>query len=98
MVAGLTLIGWVQSIIPSSTQEVLVSLDLVQELNEAEELAVVYVIATCLKYIWEQRMLKKVAKPFLMRAELEAKISLLRKTRYVEAGNIMEVMLGNLGE
>ena len=50
-------------------------------------------LVTGLKYIWESRVAKKVVTPFLVRAELEAKISLLRRTRLVNTGTIMQGML-----
>ena len=70
-------------------------LQLGEDLPEVDELAVVYTIAAGLMHIWEARVLKKQITPFLVRAELEAKISLLRHTRYSEAGYRMQDMLGD---
>ena len=50
-------------------------------------------LATGLKHIWEARVSKKQITPFQVRAELEAKISLLRRTRYVGAGSKMQELL-----
>ena len=63
-------------------------------LTDVDELAAVYTIATGLLHIWEARVHRKQITPFLVRAELEAKISLLRRTRYSEAGTRMQEMLG----
>ena len=43
-------------------------------------------VATGLKFIWEARLSKKQISLFQVRAELEAKISMLRRTRHQEAG------------
>ena len=81
-VSGLTLLGWVQSILPSMSPETALCLKFDQDLNETEELAVVTILAIGLKYIWEARTCKKPAHAYKMRAEMEAKIAILRKTRY----------------
>ena len=55
-------------------------------------------IASGLELIWMNRVEKKATSIWTMRAELEARISLLRKTRkkkLIEAGNIMENMISN---
>ena len=59
-----------------------------------DELAAVYTTATGLMHIWEARVHRKQITPFLVRAELEAKISLLRRTRYSGAGTRMQEILG----
>ena len=64
-------------------------------MTEIEELAVVYLLATGLKYIWEARMHKKQISIHQLRSELEAKISILRKSRHKEAGAKMLEMLNN---
>ena len=52
-------------------------------------------LATGLKHIWEARVSKKQITPFQVRAELEAKIYLLRglDNRYVGAGSKMQELL-----
>ena len=94
-VAGLALLGWVQVLCPNLLPEDALVLQLGEDLPEVDELAVVYTIAAGLMHIWEARVLKKQITPFLVRAELEAKISLLRHTRYSEAGYRMQDMLGD---
>ena len=64
-------------------------------MSEIEELAVVSTLAVGLKYIWEVRMAKKTVVTYKMRAEVEAKISILRRSRFAKAGDIMETMLNN---
>ena len=93
-VAGLALLGWVQSICPNLQPEDVLVLQLGGGLPEIDELAAVYTIATGLLYIWEARVHRKQVTPFLVRAELEAKISLLRRTRYSDAGTRIQEMLG----
>ena len=94
-VAGLALLGLVQVLCPNLQPEDVLELRLGEALPDVDELAAVYTIATGLFYIWESRKLKKQITPFLVRAELEAKISLLRRTRYCETGNRMQEMLEN---
>ena len=93
LVTGLTLLGWVQHLVPDLSPESALTLDLQQELSEHEELAAVCTLAVGLKYIWEARVAKKLVATFKMRAEVEATISILRKSRVSEASLIIETML-----
>ena len=93
-VAGLALLGWVQPLCPRLQPEDALVLQLGGALTEVDELAAVYTLATGLLHIWEARVHRKQITPFLVRAELEAKISLLRRTRYSEAGTRMQEILG----
>ena len=90
---GLTLIGWVQHLVPDLTPESAITLNLQQHLSEHEELAVVCTLAAGLKYIWEARVAKKLVETHKMRAEVEASISILRRSRFSEAGLVMESLL-----
>ena len=56
LVTGLTLLGWVQHLVPDLSPESALTLDLQQELSEHEELAAVCTLAVGLKYIWEARV------------------------------------------
>ena len=94
-IAGLGLLGWVQGLCPGLTEEDVLLLQLPSDLSPVSELAVVTVIATGLKYIWEARTIKKQIYLYQIRAEIEAKISLMRKTRWHIAGGIIESMLRN---
>ena len=92
-VAGHALLGYLQGAVQGLTPEASLRLELDPSLNEKEELATICVLSTGLKYIWETRLLKKQISTFRMRAELEAKISILRKTRHKEAAELMHGML-----
>ena len=67
-------------------------LELGPDLSDVDQLAVVCLLATGLVYIWATRVLKK-AYPDKRRAEVEAKISILRITRYWASGNKMLEMM-----
>ena len=56
-------------------------LELGPDLSDVDQLAVVCLLATGLIYIWATRVLKKAIYLYKMWAEVEAKISILRKTR-----------------
>ena len=56
------------------------------------------ILATGLSFIWENRKVKKYTTLFMMRAELEAAVSVRRRSRLSrirEAGDIMNNMLVN---
>ena len=91
--AGAALLEYVFSTCPSLSPEACLRLELEEDLEDVEILATVYILATGLKYIWSVRVEKKQVVLFKMRAEIEAKISIIRKTRYSEAGDLMAQML-----
>ena len=93
MLAGLALLGYGQTFVPNLSPESALKLDLGSELSEQKVLATVCVLATGLKYIWQARQDKKQVATFRMRAEIEAIISILRKTRHREAGDHMMEMI-----
>ena len=68
-------------------------LELGPDLRDVDQLAVVCLLATGLVYIWATRVLKKAIYPYKMRAEVEAKISVLRKTKYWASGKKMLEMM-----
>ena len=86
MIPGLALMGYVQTVLPNLSQDEALRLEFGQELSEADCLATVCILSTGLKYIWEARVEKKAATVYKMRAEIEAKVSILRKTRYSNSG------------
>ena len=94
-VAGLGMLGWLQDLCPNLQPEDALQLRLGAELPAEDELAAVCVLATGLKLIWEARVTKKQISLYMVRAELEAKISLLRHTRFNEAGTKIQHMLDN---
>ena len=82
MVAGLALLGYVQQATPNLNPEEALRLELGHDLSDVDELASVCLLSTGLKYIWETRAEKKPIILYKMRAEIEAKISILRRTRH----------------
>ena len=60
-----------------------------EALSDALELPAVFLLATGLKFIWLTRAEKKQITVHKMRSEMEAKISILRKSRHKEAGDKM---------
>ena len=93
MVAGHALLGYVQHCVPGLSPEEALRLELGQNLEDADQLATVCVLATGLMYIWTTRTQKKVITLYKMRAEIEAKITILRKTRYWASGLKMLEMI-----
>ena len=93
MICGLALLGQVQQLVPALTPEAALRLELGPDLDEDQELALVTLLACGLKYIWETRLERKQVQVFKMRAEAEARVSILRKTRYSASGDIMNDMI-----
>ena len=93
LVAGHALLGYLQSAVPGLSPEASLRLELDNSLSEKEELATICMLSTGLKFIWETRLLKKQVSTFQMRAELEAKISILRKSRHRDSAELMDGML-----
>ena len=74
------------------------SLRLEVECDETFLLATMTVLATGLGFIWEMRKARKMTSLFRIRAELEAAVSVMRRSsikRLREAGNIANNMLSN---
>ena len=84
-----------QYLCPDLSPEGAVQLQLGGELDEDEdeELAAVYLLTSGLKYIWESSRIKKKITPHLMRSEVEANISILRKSRHGRAALLMTEIL-----
>ena len=93
LTCGRDLVGYVQHIVPELTPEKALRLELGSEKSDHQELAVVSLLACGFKYIWETRLEKKRPQTYRMRAEAEARVSILRKTRYAESGNMIIEML-----
>ena len=79
----------VQQVLPDLSAEAAVLLDFDCILPEEENLAVQCILTTGLKYIWEARLAKKVVTVFRMRAEIEARVSILRKTRFASSAQLV---------
>ena len=95
--AGLATIGWTQTLLGSNLSlECALRLDLgEEELDDERALAVTYILGTGLNFIWEARARKKKVEPYEVRAELEALVSLLRRSRHTEAGELVNIALTN---
>ena len=66
--------------------------------DETFMLSTVSTLATGLLYIWENRKVRKATTLHMMRAQLEAAVSIKRRSRLKqlrEAGQIMQNMLDN---
>ena len=64
-------------------------------------LPTIIIIATGLQFIWEQRKQKKSSSPYMIRVELEAAVSISRRSRSKgirDAGYILENILNNFWE
>ena len=70
----------VQNFVPNIEVEALLRLEL--DIDEEVRLPLVWLVATVFSAIWQLRLEKKQVQLFEVRAELEAKINLLRETRY----------------
>ena len=96
MGVGLALLGCVQQLLPDLSVESAVLLDFRCSLPDDENLAVQTILITGLKYIWETRLAKKVVTKFRMRAEIEARVSILRRTRFVDSAIVMAELINTL--
>ena len=90
---GLRLLGCIQQVIPGLSSDAALRLDFVLNLADEEQLAVQGILINGLKYIWEAKLSKKTLTMYRMRAEIEAYISLLRRTRFSNAAVRMEEMV-----
>ena len=73
-------------------------LKLQQNLEEAHELPVVWFLAEAWRSIWESRVLGKRPELYKVRADLEAKVNLLRETRHREAAETIIAMIAKLSQ
>lgn len=75
---------------PQPQQIVLLNLEIV---DEKFQLAVVWMISNVLSLVWQTRKDKKTPNLFQTRAILEARISILRKTRFMNPSTQLSTML-----
>ena len=78
------------------TGDALLRLELV--VAEEEELPLVWFMAATLLSIWEQRQQSLKVEPYLVRAQLEAKVNLLRKSRYASFASTLDDKIRNMFE
>ena len=71
-------------------------LQLQLDLQDPHELPVVWFLAVAWSSIWESRRLGRRPELYRVRADLEAKVSLLRETRHVEAAEEISSMISKL--
>ena len=78
-------LGLIQNIIPTvqPSQAVLFDLDI----SPDQQLPVTFILSTCLSLVWKNRRLRKQCSPRIIRAELEAGVQIMRKSRYHDAAN-----------
>ena len=93
LVPGLALLGYIQKVVPNLNPEDALRLNLGQDLSDEDQLATMCLLSTGLKFIWEARVEKKPIVVYKMRAEIEAKISILRRTKYQNSAAKMLEML-----
>ena len=93
--AGNKVLSTVQQYIPAISGPALLRLELT-DLPEDVEFSLTYFASTILMLIWEKRMTKSRISLYDIRATLEAKCILLRKTRLKHHVPILEEMLNNL--
>ena len=92
--AAALLLSFVQVVVPDITSQAMLRLDFRQELNDIDSLAIVSILSTGLRHIWQARIEKKVVHQYKMRADIEAHISILRKTRYCgTADRMLEIII-----
>ena len=95
--AGLATLGWAQQHDPTLTPNLALRLEMMEDLDEISKLAAISILATGLNFIWEARIKKKSVKIYEVRAELESLVSLLRRSRFREAGDkVNDALLTNL--
>ena len=92
---GLALLGYAQKNVPNLCPEAAARIYFGGvRLSEKEELATICMLATGWLYIWETRVNKKQVCLYRMRAEVEAMVTILRKSRYQQGvGDMMLEMI-----
>ena len=93
--AGKKLLNTVRNIIPGITGQDLLRLELC-DLPEDSEFPITYFTSFILMTIWDKRMSKSRISLYDIRATLEAKCNLLRKTRLKDQVPTLEHLLSNL--
>ena len=94
--ASCSLLQCAQTYAPQVTPATVLNLEV--ECEDPFLLPTVVILSTGLQLIWTRRVDKKITTVWTMRSELEARVSLLRKTRrkkLIECGNIIENIIYN---
>ena len=66
------------------------------DLDEDMELPFVWFSAAAFQAIWDLRQKVKQIELYVIRAQIEAKISLLRETRFINAATMLDILLESL--
>ena len=80
---GGLLLRCIRGVVPGLEVESLLRLEI--NVDSDMELPIVFLIATVLDAVWSLRMKGSNVQKYLVRSQLEAKVNLLRETRYREA-------------
>ena len=83
------LLSFVHIVVPGISSQRLLRLDFGTPLEGTDQLAILGLVSTGLTYIWQARAEKKVVAQYKMRAELDAMISTLRRSRYIASADKM---------
>jgi hypothetical protein len=96
--AGNQLLGCLTNIMPRITSSQILLLNL--DIEEADEFPVVWLIGHFLFNIWSSRLAKKRIRLYMIRADLEARASLLSETRFknygLKIGDLIQLCFTNL--
>ena len=87
------LISCLQQYCPALTHEQVVLLDF-GTLSSNLELPLVWLVAEVLRRVWTQRQQKRKPTLYKTRADIEANISIMRKTRFKDICNILDTLIG----
>ena len=87
------LINSISTILPNITTRQLLLLDI--EPNEANEFPVVWIVGNFLNLVWSSRVEKRQVRLYTIRADLEARASLLRETRFSKYLELINELLTN---
>ena len=93
MGVGHRVLRCLESVVPSIEVEAVLRLELGVE--EDLELPVVWMISTVFSAIWKLRADKSRVQLYEIRAQLEAKVNLLRETRFTTSATILDEFVVN---
>ena len=85
--------SYLQITVPDTSSKSMLKLDFRHKLDDKDSLATLSILSTGFQYIWQARADKKVVNQYRMRAEIEASISILRKTRFAASADKMLEMI-----
>ena len=85
------LINSITYLLPNLTTRQILLLDFV--LDETQEFPVVWTVGNFLQLVWSSRMEKRQVRLYAIRAEMEARASLLRETRFAEHHEMIDKLL-----